>query len=76
MTNTNTSRPMHLGQDPYNDQFSNFDGSNLGSYGLEPLMPPEQQQQPQADFVIDGQPLPNLTDQQRAALIKKMQTQS
>ena len=72
MTNTNTSRPMHLGQDPYNDQFSNFDGSDLGSYGLEPLQPPPPEEDPY-NYVdpATGQKM-MLTDQQRAALVKKM----
>ena len=73
MTNTNTSRPMHLGQDPYNDQFSNFDGSDLGSYGLEPLQastPPEEDQYNYVDPATGNKLM--LTPAQRAALVKKM----
>ena len=73
MANTNTSRPMHLGQDPYNDQFSNFNGSDLGSSGLEPLMSPEPSGQPQGNYMnpVTGE-LQNLNPTQLAALHKKM----
>ena len=73
MTNTNTSRPLHLGQDPYNDQFNNFDGSDLGSYGLEPL---QQTQTPPEDPYNYVDPTTGnklmLTAAQQAALVKKM----
>ena len=32
----NTSRPMHLTNDPRNDQFSGFIGNDLGHQGIPP----------------------------------------